>query len=59
MKKATVWALFLIIVFIISVNSQSTILSYLVEYEEEEEQDFIELTVSVHATRDSLQDAIA
>jgi hypothetical protein len=49
-----------ILIFALAVSAQkSTILSYLVEYEEEERQDFLELTVSVKAMRTSLQEAIA
>lgn len=40
-------------------GQRATLLSYLAEYEPEERQDFLELTVSVSSFKASLQEAIA
>lgn len=43
----------------VALGQKTTVLSYLVEFEEEQRQDFLELTVSVSASKNSLQEAIA
>jgi uncharacterized protein YggE len=49
----------LLLIAIIATSQKATVLSYLVDYEEEQRQDFLELTVEVSSLKASLQEAIA
>lgn len=49
-----------LVLFAVACQGQRiTLLSYLADYEAEERQDFLELTVSVSSFKASLQEAIA
>lgn len=58
-KPSSLFIIILILSLLSIIYTQNTILSYLSDYEEEERQDFLEMTISVHSSQPSLQQAIA
>jgi|LakMenEpi03Aug12_release.lakeMendotaPanAssembly.Ray.scaffolds.fasta_scaffold846688_1 hypothetical protein len=58
-KPASFFHIILLLSLFSLIFTQNTILSYLSDYEEEDRQDFLEMTISVYSSQPSLQQAIA
>ena len=58
-KPSSFFNIILILSLLSLIYTQNTIVSYLSDYEEDERQDFLEMTINVHSSQPSLQQAIA